>query len=81
MVFADAPETQVPNKHDSRVLYYDVGVHDLHGQLALNSQITEVYLAPGAWVKGGFKITATTLSRSTAEVSLTTPRSPAMTRG
>ena len=58
MVFADAPETQVPGKHDSHVLYYDVGVHDLHGQLDLNSQINEVYLAPGAWVKGGFKTTA-----------------------
>ncbi|KAK7100585.1 dextranase-like [Littorina saxatilis] len=57
LVFADPPETQTPNKHDSSVLYYDVGVHDLSGQKALDAHIKEVYLAPGAWVKGGFKST------------------------
>ncbi|KAK7474565.1 hypothetical protein BaRGS_00034210 [Batillaria attramentaria] len=54
LVFADPPETHRPSKTDSKVLYYDVGVHELNGQLHLAAGIEEVYLAPGAWVKGGF---------------------------
>nr|KAG5701326.1 hypothetical protein BaRGS_006100 [Batillaria attramentaria] len=30
MVFADPPETNVPGKHAPHVMYYDVGVHNLH---------------------------------------------------
>ncbi|KAK7507340.1 hypothetical protein BaRGS_00001275, partial [Batillaria attramentaria] len=54
MVFADPPETHKPNKNDNHVLYYDVGVHNLNGQKDIGAK-TEVYLAPGAFVKGGFK--------------------------
>lgn len=53
MVFADPPETHTPNKNDPNVLYYDVGVHMLNGQLDIGAK-TEVYLAPGAFVSGGF---------------------------
>ncbi|KAK7507341.1 hypothetical protein BaRGS_00001276, partial [Batillaria attramentaria] len=53
MVFADPPETHKPNKNDNHVLYYDVGVHNLNGQKDIGAK-TEVYLAPGAFVKGGF---------------------------
>ncbi|XP_050415137.2 dextranase [Patella vulgata] len=54
LVFADPPETNVPDEHDSSVLYYKAGVHNLNGQLHLDSKIKTVYLAPGAWVEGGF---------------------------
>nr|KAG5690227.1 hypothetical protein BaRGS_026679 [Batillaria attramentaria] len=40
LVFADPPETHRPSKTDSK--------------LHLAAGIEEVYLAPGAWVKGGF---------------------------
>nr|KAG5690875.1 hypothetical protein BaRGS_028907 [Batillaria attramentaria] len=58
LVFADAPESSVPSKDDPSVLYYDVGMHDLNGQLAIPEGVKEVYLAPGAYVEGGFITTA-----------------------
>ncbi|KAK3083043.1 hypothetical protein FSP39_012479 [Pinctada imbricata] len=56
LVFVDPPEVQqnVPNPDDKGVLYYGRGVHDLNGQKELDSSIREVYLAPGAFVEGGF---------------------------
>ncbi|XP_046559002.1 dextranase-like [Haliotis rubra] len=57
LVFADPPETHKPNKNDNSVLYYDVGLHNLNGQKQLDSHVKEVYLAPGAYVQGGFKTT------------------------
>ncbi|PVD39337.1 hypothetical protein C0Q70_01967 [Pomacea canaliculata] len=58
MVFADPPETSQPSKTDNSVIYYDAKVHDLSGQVKLNSNIREVYLAPGSFVKGAFKTMA-----------------------
>lgn len=55
VVFADPTETNVPSKHDANVLFYDVGLHNLNGQKLLDSHIKEVYLAPGAFVQGGFR--------------------------
>ncbi|XP_067671980.1 dextranase-like isoform X2 [Haliotis asinina] len=55
LVFADPPETSIPSRHDTSVLYYDVGMHNLHGQKVLDGHIKEVYLAPGAYVQGGFR--------------------------
>nr|KAG5690876.1 hypothetical protein BaRGS_028908 [Batillaria attramentaria] len=57
-IFADAPESSVPSKDDPSVLYYDVGMHDLNGQLAIPEGVKEVYLAPGAFVEGGFITTS-----------------------
>lgn len=55
LVFADPPETEVPSKNDSSVLYYDVGVYNLGRQLVIPSKIKQIYLAPGAFVQGGFR--------------------------
>ncbi|KAK6172918.1 hypothetical protein SNE40_016483 [Patella caerulea] len=58
LIFADPPESNVPNEHDSSVLFYKAGVHNLNGQMHLNNKIKTIYLAPGAWVEGGFLSTA-----------------------
>ncbi|XP_050416500.1 dextranase [Patella vulgata] len=58
LIFADPPESNVPNEHDSSVLFYKAGVHNLNGQMHLNNNIKTIYLAPGAWVEGGFLTTA-----------------------
>lgn len=58
LIFADSPETTVPQPNASGVLYYPAGVTDLGGQLQLNARIREVYLAPGAYVHGGFITTS-----------------------
>ncbi|KAK6172916.1 hypothetical protein SNE40_016481 [Patella caerulea] len=58
LIFADPPESNVPNEHDSSVLFYKAGVQKLNGQVHLNNSIKTIYLAPGAWVEGGFLTTA-----------------------
>ncbi|XP_064614640.1 dextranase-like [Liolophura sinensis] len=57
-IFVDEPETHVPLKTDPSVMFFDVGVHDLNGQLHLPPGIRQVYLAPGAFLQGGFITTA-----------------------
>ncbi|KAK6172913.1 hypothetical protein SNE40_016479 [Patella caerulea] len=57
LIFADPPESDVPNEHDSSVIFYKAGVHNLNGQVHLNNSIKTIYLAPGAWVEGGFLTT------------------------
>lgn len=39
-------------------MFFDVGVHDLNGQLHLPPEINQVYIAPGAFLQGGFITTA-----------------------
>ncbi|XP_046554514.1 dextranase-like [Haliotis rubra] len=55
LIFADAPETHVPNKNDNSVLYFGPGMYNFHGQKELDHNIKEVYLAPGSYIDGGFR--------------------------
>ncbi|OHB68417.1 MAG: hypothetical protein A2Y77_15185 [Planctomycetes bacterium RBG_13_62_9] len=50
LVFADAPETDVPNAGDAKVIYFGPGVHNA-GMIRPAAGQT-VYLAGGAYVKG-----------------------------
>jgi hypothetical protein len=36
------------------LLYYPPGIHDLGGQLRIPTAVTRVYVAGGAWLRGGF---------------------------
>ncbi|ESO90632.1 hypothetical protein LOTGIDRAFT_163832 [Lottia gigantea] len=58
LIFANPPETYVPEPSNPSVLYYGCDVYDLGGQLQLSSNIRHVYLAPGAFVNGGFRTTS-----------------------
>ncbi|HEX2950208.1 MAG TPA: glycosyl hydrolase family 28 protein [Armatimonadota bacterium] len=49
-LFANAPETSVPNPTDPNVRYFGPGIHNV-GQITLHNNET-VYLAGGAYVKG-----------------------------
>jgi hypothetical protein len=52
LVFADPPETNVPRRTDTNVVWFAPGVHDLPGgALTLRAGQT-VYLAGGAFVRG-----------------------------
>jgi hypothetical protein len=53
LVFANAPEVNVPPANDPNVLYLGPGVHDLGAGVQLHSNET-VYIAGGAWVEGAF---------------------------
>lgn len=56
-VFANEPETEVPNPDDPGVVYFAPGFHrpkDLPGNAFTISSNTTVYLAPGAVVNGKF---------------------------
>eukprot|EP00041_Stephanoeca_diplocostata_P028209 m.791123 g.791123 ORF g.791123 m.791123 type:complete len:491 (-) comp23330_c1_seq6:1394-2866(-) len=70
MIFADPPEhpdlfAQGRKDPDlSSTMYFGPGVHDLNGQLVLPPNIALVYIAPGAWIDGGF-ITASENSNVT----------------
>ncbi|XP_067672625.1 dextranase-like [Haliotis asinina] len=55
-VFADPPEGKVPSPQDKNVLYYGPGLHDLHREIVVDKDIREVYIAPGAYIKGGFQL-------------------------
>ncbi|KAK6172733.1 hypothetical protein SNE40_016335 [Patella caerulea] len=55
LIFADPPEENVPDANDPNVLFYGPGVHYLGRQLHINETIRHVYLAPGAYVEGGFR--------------------------
>ncbi|ESO97028.1 hypothetical protein LOTGIDRAFT_231772 [Lottia gigantea] len=55
LIFANPQETNVPDRTDPNVIYYESGVYNLHGPLELRPNIRHVYLAPGAVVHGGFK--------------------------
>ena len=51
-LFPDAPEDPalVPSPHDTGVLYYNRGVHNLSGQLAVPCGTNNVYLEPGVFI-------------------------------
>lgn len=53
LVFANAPEVDVPPAAEANVLYLGPGFHDL-GRVELHSNET-VYVAGGAWVQAAFK--------------------------
>jgi hypothetical protein len=54
LLFADAPETDIPA---SNVIRYEAGkIHDIGGDFALTGE-KAVYIAPGAIVYGGLKVT------------------------
>lgn len=55
-VFADPPEpaAMVPSPSCPTAVFFARGVHTLSGQMSLGCSITNVYLAPGAYVHGGF---------------------------
>lgn len=56
-VFANEPETEIPNPDDPNVVYFGAGYHrpkDLPGNAFNISSNTTVYLAPGAVVNGKF---------------------------
>jgi len=56
MLFADpeslAPEPRQPLPHGT--LRFGPGVHDLGGQMPLPPNVSSVYVAGGAWLRGGF---------------------------
>ena len=56
MIFADPPEdpSLVPKAGSPSVMYFGPGVHNLDGQIPVPATVTDVYVAPGAWVNGGF---------------------------
>jgi hypothetical protein len=49
-VFANPPETNVPDPHDPNVIYFAPGIHTVHDIHVTSNQT--VYLAPGAVVYG-----------------------------
>ncbi|TDE10678.1 hypothetical protein [Jiangella asiatica] len=53
LVFANPPETDVPDPDDPNVRYFGPGIHRLGRDVQLHSNET-VYLAGGAWVEGAF---------------------------
>ena len=56
LIFADPPEDliSVPDSSSPSTMFFGPGVHNIGGQMPLPRGITSVYLAPGAWVDGGF---------------------------
>ncbi len=54
LVFADPLETNVPNPSGPNVIYYGPGLHKIGKTKQLNDN-TQVYIAGGAYVIGGFK--------------------------
>ncbi|XP_067671663.1 uncharacterized protein [Haliotis asinina] len=55
-VFADPPEVNVPSPTDSDVLYYGAGIHNFTASLVVGQEIREVYISPGAYIRGGFQL-------------------------
>lgn len=60
LIFSDPLEnpSDIPNPNDPSVLHFSQGEHNLNGCLKLNESINHIYLAPGAYVHGGFTGTA-----------------------
>lgn len=52
-IFADAPETNIPNPNDSNVIYWKPGVHDIGKHYPCQSN-KSYYIAGGAYLKGSF---------------------------
>ena len=56
MIFADKPETDIPDPNDPNVHYYEAGkIHDI-GQLKITGNNQIVYIAAGALVKGCIRL-------------------------
>lgn len=58
LVFANPVEAGPPHPMDGGIsndtLYFGAGVHYLGGQIPIPAHVTNIYLAPGAYVHGGF---------------------------
>lgn len=52
LIFADPPETNIPNRHAPGVVWFEPGIHILTNGLLRVSAGQTVYLAPGALVYG-----------------------------
>lgn len=52
-IFADSPETDIPEESDDNVMVFGPGMHDIGDRYPLESDTT-YYLAGGAYVKGSF---------------------------
>ena len=50
-IFAEAPETDVPDKNAENVIYFEAGYHEPEGGTVKVTDDTIVYLEPGALVK------------------------------
>ena len=50
-IFAEAPETNVPDKNASNVIYFEAGYHEIEGGVLNVGDDTTVYLEAGALVK------------------------------
>jgi hypothetical protein len=56
LIFADAPETEVPDKDDPSVLYFAAGeIHNIYPRKDITADKKTVYIAPGAIVHGGLR--------------------------
>ena len=56
-IFAEAPETDIPDKNDKNVIYYEAGYHEPVGGVLVLTSNTTLYLEPGALVKARVKAT------------------------
>lgn len=52
-IFADAPETNIPNRNDPNVVWFAPGVHNIDERYKIKSNTT-YYLEGGAYLKGSF---------------------------
>ena len=50
-IFAEAPETDIPDKNAENVIYFEAGYHEPEGGVVNVTDDTTVYLEPGALVK------------------------------
>ena len=56
-IFAEAPETERPDKNDENVIYFEAGYHEIEGGVIKLTSNQTLYLEPGALVKA--RVTAT----------------------
>lgn len=54
-IFAEAPQTDIPEKNDSNVLYYEAGYHNTDSVLTLTAGKT-LYLEPGAVLDANIRV-------------------------
>lgn len=54
-LYAEAPETDIPDKNDDNVIYFDAGIHEQE-IIELKDNQT-LYLAPGSYVYGRIEVT------------------------
>ena len=55
-IFAEAPETDKPNKNDKNVIYYEAGYHEVEGGVVNVTSGQTLYLEPGALLKARLNV-------------------------